>query len=316
MARTVDATYAPPRRQAIAVADVMSLDPGAKGGLLRVASALNTLYEQHRGSLIMDTSRAMIVDSGGRTDAYYRIRPMGKGGLADELLEVYFDLETTGAAQVDWSAGGAASWSGTTARALVQTSTDPALTDSGEYVDATVAVNSGTVSVYGISVGYQRAKAALTAVGAGSAGYSNGIVPIDLLNVTDEAPLSVARLLDLHAIAAHLRDERPGQIVASAYETARATTIWCAATTPIRRSKSATARFYVRTDGAGTETITISGSGDSDSVTASAGEDWVGPLDVEVVCPDSVIEWPRWEVFEVDVDGCDVYGISGWWRDE
>ena len=316
MARTVDSTLDLPREQALAIAEICAQTLDAHGGIAEVARCLNTLYEQLRGNLVNDTGQPL-VETGGRTTAYYRCRTMGGSSLTDENVDCWFDLVTTGAAAVRFVHNSTSSqWSGTQGtRAWVQGATSPATDDSGEYIDASVSVSSGTASVYGVSCGYDRAKAALTAVTAGSAGYTgSGVVPIDLANVVGESPLSVARLLDMHALAIYLLTCRPGQIVCTANPAAD-DAFWCAAPVPVCQSGEATARFYVRQDGTGAETLTIAGGGDSDTASSTASEDWTAEFDLTVPAPTSVLQAPVFALFTLDPDGVDVYGWSGWWRD-
>ena len=323
MARTVSNTgILLPRDSVVARVPIVAQTAEGFGGANRTYKALNTLYEQLRGTLICDVNPGVILENGGRTSAYYRPGIMGGSDLSDEKAEAYLDVTTVGTAQVDVAitGGGTASWSGNMAtKTRVQTSTDPVVEDdasSNDYMDVEVSINSGTVDVEAVLLGYQREKTALTAVGSGNAAYDDSeVVPLDLAAVVANGPHSVARELDAHHMARNLFG-RGGQIVQSANMNWVASRgLWCAAPIPAAPGGGVTARFWVRGEDAGGDDITISSGGVSQSVACPTSEAWCGPFDLNIAAPTDDLLAPSWAIFNLaGTSVTDVFSWSGYWR--
>ena len=315
MTRAITTPIEVPREQALAIAEICEATSDSKGGLLRIAKCLNTLYDQFRGELVADGGDP-ICDSAGRTIAYYRPRVSGRSGLTEDA-QIYIEVTaSTATISVTVGSASAVTWTGSAAtRTWVSMGQATGIGDTAEYLDVEVEITAGTAEVLSIAIYHPRDRSTLPAVAAGSDGYAtSGYVPLDTDGLVDGAPLSVARLLDMHADAIYLLTSRPGQIIQTA-NPYRDDDFWWSAQRPTAPTGTATARFYVRADGAGTETITISGSGESDTATAPSSEGWVGPFDLEISCQSDLLTAPLWADFTLDPDGANIYSISGWWRD-
>lgn len=341
MARTVDS---PPQ---LATVDAISATEISAEPVEAALVALNSCYEQSRGSILVDTApdvageQIMLAQSGIGTNPSppimrYRCRILGRGGLSSELVRAWLRVEVTPAGAGPYNAAiritdgtNSTTWqdlTGTVALGWVDAGTF-ALADSGEYADLEIEIlffADVNIWVFGAAVYYERAKTALDAVPIGALSYTNDVVPLDLDYVTGERPLSAARLQNAHDLAIYLYEQRVGQIVTATYlgeleDTDPAFRFLQATPTSIG-SNEITARFFAYlSEPAGLPATTVCrltistsyGTAGSLLVTPFVDQ-WVGPLDITIPAPD--FDQALTE-FSVTGDNVDVLSFCGWWRD-
>ena len=334
MTRAVDSPIIVPTNQALAVSEVVdTTGTTRKGGGEYLARCMNTLYEQKRGSLVMDGDYPLM--SGNGEQLFYRCRQLGNANLTDEtaLFRVYLrgatgsgsivvtDAESGDTATYSWSGGPADAW-----HAAADTLTlEDGATSGKDYVDLTVdlTISSGVAYIDALGIFYERAKSSLTAVSAGEDGYGNDFVPSEPLRFIGEAPYSVARLQDIASGLIHIYESRVAQIVASAtpsgWTPLADRRIWT--DTPCALGGAATARFwlYAEQNAGATDSYQFSSPYDDDSISITGGKAWYGPADVSVDVPIEGAQRPSLTDFLIHRTGVDaaasVYSVCGWWRD-
>jgi hypothetical protein len=277
MARDVDTTLTLP---------VPQVQPGlpvassyASGGLNLMARAVNTLYEQYRGSIVQDWDPSGILTTTGQT-ARYKCKVLGnKGAGASETCEVYLRvrlIQSAAGACVITITQGANTATYTyvgdiNPEAWVQ-ATDLTLDDDASTVDITVAITTRTgmtlTSVRGVEIHYKRN---LTALAAGE--YDSGFVPHEITQFAGEKPLSTRHLAQLTDNLVHLWEHRVGQVATTAFAVSAHNPSGGNDLPPIRAQAAwdgvASVEVWVYLNSVGGGTITVTGP--YDSVTDSDG---------------------------------------------
>lgn len=329
MARTVDTTYDQPEQTSLPNLEIADVD-GQGGGVQEVATALNTLYEQARGSWVDDFEPSGLL-SGTGTSLLYRCRTWG--GQTSILARVYAYVET--ALGGSCTVRAQSSTAGDSTTVAVPGSTGPQWVDVGtldmattaeyEQLEIDLSAVSGTVALYGVSVYAERGSATL-ADATDDFAYSDGFVPLDVAEYGGERSLTATKTRHLHENARTIWEQRHPQVAA---------TYWVGALSDVqigflvpepahhRSSQTATLRCHVRYRWTGSSagvdlgTITLGAGGVSSSAVVSSGgtATW-GTLDLSIDIPSDATPQPTLLQARLAVSGdVEVTAISGWWRD-
>lgn len=216
MPRTVSAALVTPDNTSLTRSEV--IDTNGNGGLLPIALALNTLYEQKRVNIVSDWHDPAIVTDGGT--AVYLVKPIVTDGKA-QYCEVWIYIDVTNstagtftATMTEAGSGDSVTYSVSAKKSgwvqLLNGVANLLVRTNGSELDLSLEISTtGTwtdSNVLGVSVFYDRAYSELPA-----GPYSPvDVLPIDDTWIAGERPVSVARLADCHGLAKHLVQRRNG----------------------------------------------------------------------------------------------------------
>jgi hypothetical protein len=302
MARTVLSPYQLPGDYAGSGAEVLDQDTSTHGGPYYTGIGANTMYENYRGTLVHDTragevsippeatTLAPILYSASQ-NAEYRPRILGFSNWTTQRVQVWFYINfilngaSSGTVNFNCTVGSTATTvthqiSATTAGwvQLQLAGQNPLITDAAEYEDFDCAfvVNSGTWDqqrVEAIHIFYPVNSTALQAPPASREAYQfSGFTPLDDAQFTGEAPRSTSSLHHLHKNIDYLDTERVGNFCGSAnMDIDSSTRSGDTIITQWVPWGVTSAKFWLRTDVAGTTTVTLTdNTGNSANVATSA----------------------------------------------
>lgn len=331
MARTIDATITPPTRTTVARTEIADAN-GRGSGWAAVHTAINSAYEQHRGSGIADADPLGLMTSNADT-LRYKIPIQGESS-SDEQYEVwiYGKITTAGSATVQAAATNSGD-SGTVA--VTSTTSDwwqlstfdvSAGGSDHETIEITVTgTPTATIRIDAVAGFYARNRSsALPAVSSGSDAYPDGYVPHDLDASAGERVLTATRVRTTHENLRALY-LRPWSLIASSNARSgwtNTTRTWRAEVPPQIVARTVTARVYVYVVWTGVSGVTDKGeltltslqTGDTASLVSITASGWYGAFDVDVSAPAEGVVRPRYRAFTLEAnDHVSVYSVCGWW---
>jgi len=290
MSRTVSKIITPTTAAARSEIQHGSMVGGQREGLDTLAAAINGAYETLRGCIVRDVDPVTAKLTSLNDIVHYYPKVLGFSELTDENLYVYLLCNRTNTAgspsakirtRVIGSGGTSTddsevnAGSSTTGIELLLHCTIAAYDDQ-ETVEIKVdlsALANATLSVYGVFVGYARAKSTLTIAPAGGGGYlSSGFVPLDIAeSFAANRPLSVWTMYQLLTDLRYLRWRCAGQIVTWSADHAVTIVDGWTRIPKLRPAGVVTSRWTVYVTSAtgqisietwsGSATITVSGAG-------------------------------------------------------
>lgn len=330
MSRTIDSTFDPPEQRAHAQTEIADTLRGS--GWQEIATAVNTLYEQHRGTWVADYSASGIL-AGTSVDCVYRIKMWG--GNSTILCRVYayavvgiggncvVRATTTSAADTVSSSATGASFQGWVNVGTLDVDA------TSEYETLTIDLTTATsATVYGLVAIPERGLTAHTDA-ADDWAYSDGFVPLEITEFGGERSLSATRARQVHENLRLIWEQRIPQAIATDYSVNPLTGASVYADVPIPKhlqpGQTATLRCFIRyawtglSSGVDIGSASVSCQGSSSGVVALSGGSvgWSSARDLTVsIDSDASPEQTTALVtLAVSASNIDVYGLSAYWVD-
>lgn len=224
MALTVPTTIKVPRQICAPGAEIVWTNPADDAGLYHLGLLHNTLYDQHRGALVVDSqwnSESTIIGTGTSDNLRYRCRLWGSGSLTETIVVGVraYGNGGAGAGTITVSDGTNSTTinapTGSTGTIFAATSTMTVI-DNAEYADLSFTYSTATWgTVVAVFAYYQRARSSLPST---TAQYYTGTTfcPANTSIMADNFPVT-------SAFAYQLRDNtvelyaRTGQAVSGSW---------------------------------------------------------------------------------------------------
>lgn len=331
MARSVDSTLVLPTRSTTARMEIAD-HTGRGSGWHELMSAVNTLLEQYRGSLVCDVDPAGVYTQYSQSHPY-RVPVPGELSSGESVdVWVYGRADRVGQVTIRASSIG----TGDLTSLLINDTTlqwrfagsFEIGTSGSDYDSITVGWDGGMVTahpeIYAICIFFSRARTVLPAVGSGDLAYPEGSVPHDLVSAAGERVLTATRGRQPHDNL-RLLYARAWPFVASSHTRSPWSDDrlwWRAEVPPQIEPRDITARLYAYVTYTGNGTglqigslnFSASGHGAVGGGVSSSFTGWLGPFDISVRAPAEGIVRPRLGLMGLSANEyLQVRAISGWW---
>jgi hypothetical protein len=285
---TVDRPIELPSHQAYSGSEIVD-DDGRNGGFITLVRSHNSLYDQHRSVLLMQsTPLATPILAASSDTTYYKVPAWGQGNLTETATVRLYVTEggtPPGATTIVVTQGAnTATFTMTGASTTHWVTTASALTVDDNAAELDIAVvrsGPGSLQLHAIVIEYVRARTSLPALAAGGKQYaSTGFCPLDVTNLAaGERPVTPALLYQLHEGGKYLF-ERVGICVCDSW---RSADYYDTGDTLVMRKQVpygvATLRVYLRGQNCGWAVTT---SKDSASGTFGGSHAWTSAQDLDV----------------------------------
>lgn len=301
-------------------------------GWQEIATAVNTLYEQARGTLVADYHpTGLLTTTTG--DARYRVYLPGEVGDGTLSLRVYVYYTTgvsaSGTVRVATVNAGASSTAAVTSSSAGWITATVDADASNEYEEIVVDWSAATNApvILGVSAFALRTRTALADAADDFAYAADGFVPLELEEYGGDEPLTATKARIVHDNL-RLIWERGGQAIATSYVDSPIAdaTVYADLALPqhIREGQTATLRVWVNYtwtgSGAGVDFgnfAVAAGNSSSLGITSSGGTaTWYAARDLTIDLPSDASQYPDSVRFSLSCSGdIEINQISAYWRD-